>query len=582
MAEASPATPRKRSRAGCYTCKTRKVRCERRPGEAAAANDNNYPESQCANCRRLGFQCRWRAPAAGEEYLPPPKRRRAIARRRRGTSENGDDDAQAQLMAEQQDVQEESSAARTLTPASGLAPPAPPGRLPSGEEALEDLFSGFFFDSDFGSVSGAFDLNSAGEGLDFVPLPAVDAAALQDWNMSTPFSDWPAPSSPLPGEAASSSRAPINGGDVVDLHGSHTSVNPNNRRLIQHYLDVMKGYAKVDDHSKDDNNLFISAFTKSLYFPPLFHAILAFSASHLAMEDDSYADQAKAFVDMAGESFATFRHAEVLEVDGLLSALFVRVKTVHMVAGSVDTFLNLIAAAADIVSIKRDEFTLDAKPSLTRRIILRLAILDARATYHRIGRGQLVQLLQEMPAFSSLFARDFTALASRGALFNLLRADILRMRVAELDAKLHTQMESEFVTDAPIRTKEVKGLYDDIEHEIHQWNEQMSQKIDISTSAFVAEEEVLSSVAFGYNIVLSALHSALPLPSFNLDRSISAVLQCQLKISNDPSRATSPSSILPSSIFMVGLMTTDPIHRHWILQLLRSGERWGGNLTYVT
>ncbi len=372
------------------------------------------------------------------------------------------------------------------------------------DEAL-DLFSDFLFDNDFGSVSATFDLNTAGEGLDFVPLPAVDTAMLQELSTSTPLPDWPTPSS---AEALSSAQM-NNSSDMFDLHNSHSSVNPINRRLIQNYLDVMKGYAKLDDHSRDDNNLFISAFTKSLYFPPLFHAILAFSASHLAMEDASYADPAKAFVALAGESFETFRRAENFEVDGLLSALFVRVKTVHMVAGSVDTFLSLISAAADIVSIKRNEFTLDTKPSLARRIILRLAILDARATYHRIGRGQLVHLIQDIPAFSSLFARDFTASASKGALFNLLRADILRMRVAELDTRLHAQLENEFVTEAPIRTNEVKSLYEDIEYEIEQWNSQMAQRIDISTTVVLAEEEVLSSVAFGYNIVFSALHSAL-------------------------------------------------------------------------
>ncbi|KAJ2975119.1 hypothetical protein NQ176_g5696 [Zarea fungicola] len=522
-AAAAAATPRKRSRAGCYTCKTRKVRCERPP---QAVGNDNHPETQCVNCRRLGFHCRWQAPAAGEEYIPPPKRRRAIARRHGETGENGRDEAQAQSALERHDLQD--SAVSTSEPhdvqesvvspalLSDLAASAPT-QLPG--EVL-DLFSGFFLDSDFGSVSGSFDLSSAGEGLDFVPLPSLDTAMLQDLNMPTPFSDWPTPS-PLSGEALSG-KTSINSnnssnnnnggssrGDMVDLHSPHTSVNPNNRRLIQHYLDVMKGYAKVDDHSKDDNNLFISAFTKSLYFPPLFHAILAFSASHLAMEDPSYAQQARALVVLAGESFDTFRHAETLEVDGLLSALFVRVKTVHMVAGSVDTFLSLIAAAADIVSIKREELTLDTRPSLTRRIIVRLAILDARATYHRIGRGQLVHLIEEIPAFSSLFARDFTASASRGALFNLLRADILRMRVAELDARLHAQMENEFVTDTPIRTSEVMGLYDDIEHEIHQWNQQMAQQMDISTPAVPAEETVLSSVAFGYNIVFSALHSAL-------------------------------------------------------------------------
>ncbi|EGX93374.1 hypothetical protein CCM_04748 [Cordyceps militaris CM01] len=544
----------------------RKVRCE---GAPQVPGNDSHPEPRCVNCQRLGFQCRWQVPTAGEDYTPPPKRRRAPGRRRVVSSHNDHELPQQQLTVTR-DVQQSDAGPATLMTGSDSTT----GQLL--DETL-DLFGGFLFGTDFGSVSGGFDLNSAGEGLDFVPLPAVDNDMLQDLNLSTPLPDWPAPSS----ADALSKTPPYSGSDTVDPDGSHSSIDPNNRRLIQHYLDVMKGYAKVDDHAKDDNNLFISAFTRSLYFPPLFHAILAFSASHLAMEDESYANQANAFVTLAGRSFETFRCAETCQVDGLLSALFVRVKTVHMVGGSVDTFLSLISAAADIVSTKRDELALDTEPSLTRRIIVRLAILDARATYHRIGRGQLVHLIQEIPAFSALFARHLAWSASTGALFNLLRADILRMKVAELDTRLHAQMENEFVTETPIRTIEVKSLYDDIEYEIDQWNGQMSQRMDISTD-IIPGDEVLSSLAFGYNIVLSALHSALvylysvyPLPSFNLERSISVVLQCQLRISNDPSRATSPSSILPSSIFMVGLMTSDPVHRHWILQLLKTGERWG-------
>ena len=471
------------------------------------------------------------------------------------------------------------------------------------------MFGDLSFELDFGLSSGGLDLNLAGEGLDFVPLPTVDASILQDLASFTTLPNYHYPSTLLTSNDSTTTMLVTNdsdGGGAIDTaNSSNTSVNANNRHLIKHYLDVMKGYAKVDDRARDANNLFISAFTKSLYFPPLFHAILAFSASHLAMEDPSYADQAHEFSRLAGESFDTFRRAENFEADGLLSALFVRVKTVHMLAGSVDSFLELIAAAVDIISTKKPQVEASdpASSPWTGRTMLRLAILDARASYHRLGGGQLVNFLREIPACSSLFAQDLPQTESEGALFNLLRADIFRMRVADLDVRLHEQLNGEFVTAAPIRIDEVKALYANIRYEIEQWNKEMAKKMDIPDfEEPLIEDQVLGSTAYGYYIVLSALHSALlylynifarvpsscfpdilanivkPLPSFNPEQSISKVMYCQLKIAHDPSRATSPSSILPSSIFIAGLMTSDAVHRHWIIQLLKAGEKWG---TYV-
>lgn len=65
------------------------------------------------------------------------------------------------------------------------------------------------------------------------------------------------------------------------------------------------------------------------------------------------------------------------------------------------------------------------------------------------------------------------------------------------------------------------------------------------------------------------------MPIFDVNQSISKILQHQLRIQHDPSRANSPPSILPSSMFLAGLSTTDPIHRDWVIKTLREAEPWG-------
>ena len=65
------------------------------------------------------------------------------------------------------------------------------------------------------------------------------------------------------------------------------------------------------------------------------------------------------------------------------------------------------------------------------------------------------------------------------------------------------------------------------------------------------------------------------MPCVHPDTSISKILHCQLKIHRDPSRANSPSSILPVSLFMAGLATADPIHLDGVLGIFEKGQVWG-------
>uniref|UniRef100_A0A8H7K9Z3 Uncharacterized protein n=1 Tax=Bionectria ochroleuca TaxID=29856 RepID=A0A8H7K9Z3_BIOOC len=254
---------------------------------------------------------------------------------------------------------------------------------------------------------------------------------------------WP---SPLDiSEMAQQLEDNLNTPTLKDQDDLSASVTDQNRHLIQHYLEVIKGYSKVDERSKETNNLFISAFSRSLSFPPLFYAILAFSASHISMEDESHREQVAKFDDLAAESFRQFKSTHKTEVDSLLSALFVRIKMIHVMGGSVEAFLKIIHEATDILTSVHGLRALEDTSTLAWRIIVRIAILDARASCYRLGGGALIKALRKVPSFSFLFSSNSIDAPSLGAVVNLLRADIFRTRVAEIDVQLHQQIQSERV-----------------------------------------------------------------------------------------------------------------------------------------
>lgn len=374
-----------------------------------------------------------------------------------------------------------------------------------------ELFSGASFYFDAAMDYQSLELNLSGEGLDLIPLPTVSPSVLQRPNDAQALVINDEFSLEESGNGLWQFGTLSTDGDEPLLQAAKArgpSVNEDNRQLIQHYLEVMKGYAKVDDRSKDTNNLFISAFSKSLSFPPLFYAILSFSASHLAMESPSYCDQAKVYDRLAQESFNQFAHDTTSTVDGLLSALFVRVKQVHVTAANITTFFALIASAIDIVRTEEVEKALADPSSLIRRIVIRLAILDARACHYGLGGGQLVQHLRNIPTISPVFDGKIGQTSTIGDVNSLFRADYFRMRVAQLDTRIQDQLGNEFATLTPVRTEEIKSLYRSIQQQIDLWEADAVEDSEDDRED-VVEEEQLSSTTYGRLTVLSALHSAL-------------------------------------------------------------------------
>ncbi|KAH8127509.1 hypothetical protein LI328DRAFT_164986 [Trichoderma asperelloides] len=589
LATADDGVARVRSRAGCHTCRLRKVRCKIHTGTLEDAKEQ---ASTCSNCKRLGLKCRWQPPAPGERVSPPPKRRQMIGRRlsRRANEENSHsppiptqplkDDA-VHTLDDNDDIPVfKQLIDRNQTPRSDQSNDV--SSQPHSDPF--ELFSAapFYFDATLDYQSLELDLS--GEGLNLIPLPAVSPSVLQRPNdaQASAFND--GFSLDDTGNTLWQFEAPSTDGDqsiLQNVKAKGPSVNEGNRQLIQHYLEVMKGYAKVEDRSKDTNNLFISAFSKSLSFPPLFYAILSFSASHLSMATPSYCEQAKVYNRLAHESFNQFAYDKTSTVDGLLSALFVRVKQVHVTAGNIDTFFELIAAAIDIVRSEEVEKALADPSSLIRRIVIRLAILDARASHYGLGGGKLVQHLRNIPTMSSIFEGEVGQTSIIGDVNSLFRADVFRMHVARLDMRIQDQLRSEFATFPPVRIEEIKSLYTSIQQQADLW-EADAIKDRLNDGEEVVEEEQLSSATYGRFTVLSALHSALlylytvyPLMSFDPEVSVSKILHYHLKIRHDPSRSCSPSSILPSSLFLAGICTGDAIRRDWIIERFREGEAWG-------
>lgn len=352
-----------------------------------------------------------------------------------------------------------------------------------------------------------FDFGLAGEGLDFVPFPLLDQRQMDDSSAGETAKEWPQ-AVRIPDFRRSAEEATEN--VSINTHSSSTpSVNEDNRRLIQHYLDVMKGFAKVEDYTQDANNLFISAFSESLCFPPLFYAILCFSASHLAMQDSSYSEQARTYDRLAKESFDAFARDKKSQADGLLSALFVRVKTVHITGGSIESMLELMTAAADIVTSKLEGESAKEPSALTRRIIIRLAMLDARATYYRLGGGNLIRRLRQIPTLAFMFDPNVEPDKSQKAIVDLLRASLLRMRVAELELRLQQQLSSEYVMSWPVRTDAFTSLHSEICEEIAKWDRKIPQTRNGLNQYGFGTDEALEPASYNYHIVSGALHSAL-------------------------------------------------------------------------
>jgi hypothetical protein len=143
-------------------------------------------------------------------------------------------------------------------------------------------------------------------------------------------------------------------------------------------------------------------------------------------------------------------------------------------------------------------------------VVLRLAFMDCRVSLFRLGGGRFVARLREIRCLSDIFEGE----AGNGGL-GLLRANLLRLRVADVDRVLHLQRQSEEVigngasasvstgtTGTTMTFGQVAALRRDIERELRTYEpEEEEQVCEAGT--------ILDTTTYNRYIIAAALHSAL-------------------------------------------------------------------------
>ncbi|KAJ3526881.1 hypothetical protein NM208_g4619 [Fusarium decemcellulare] len=386
----------------------------------------------------------------------------------------------------------------------------------------------------------------AGEGLDFVPVPTIR------------------PQLPnLPGSQSTGKLLTIDPRTVAIYH----------RWLIRHYVQNINGYPDITETDTAWNQQFLNPFANSLIFLPFFYAMLALSVSHVSIIDSAFNQSVQQYETLAEQTFTRFSESHKTEVEGLLSALFLRIKKTHAMGGSVVEFLRLMSMATDIITSPTGQQVLNGPAGLSHRIIIRLAILDARAACYRLGGGALVRCLKNIPSMSFIFHRDDKEFSSLGIFIHLFRASLLRMKVGELDTRLYGLSST---LPFEIRREQVQVIKDDIQTSIDRWQ----HRLDVYDKERT-DKSVLNGDVYGCYCILSTLHSAFvylhniyPEISIDVDLSVRVIMGYQYAVHRDASRSRSPSSVIPSSLLLAGAFAKQRLQRKWAVEILKRHDEW--------
>lgn len=186
--------------------------------------------------------------------------------------------------------------------------------------------------------------------------------------------------------------------------------------------------------------VYLTFFSYALTRPFLFHAILAFSSTHLATTDSSF--------DAVGRDHArtatTLLLTEVVSaydetsIGPLLSTIFLLLQREMLSASSHDDVLALLRTAGSLLARPGASDALAKAGTVAARLVVLLAGKDSRASMFRLGGGSLIKALHADPRVSDVLAAAFNqsgAEPREAGVLDLYKANVLLWRVAECDRR---------------------------------------------------------------------------------------------------------------------------------------------------
>ncbi|KAI1779136.1 hypothetical protein F4818DRAFT_240297 [Hypoxylon cercidicola] len=566
-----------RSKTGCSSCRRRKVRC-----------DETKP--LCQACQRLGLTCsyepgrvansgetqRYRVRFVNSRYtkLQPEKR-----------SESQSSSPKQHVASEAERNQEASK--DNSEPPSSVQPCETGSNILLSMGDLPQLSAPAKAISEPYAFSPSSQINAYGAQIDTTYVPAFfdlnmnfDLLGEDGWSPQTPENSSVSESAACQNEISSS----------PNTQEATVIIGREDHRLIQHYLNVMTGYAKI--RSSGDDNIYSHIFSNmALFYAPLYNAIMAWTALHLG--------QTRSEPDLVRKAEDRYSHAiSLVHLDqGVALHFELSIVTIWfalqfelLAARGIDSFCQHLEFAADLVDAHRfhQKAGGEATPlgHIGSRMLVWLGAYDARASCI----GGAGRLLKSLESFSAEY--DFINAAFPSTLINTtedlkpclrlsLELDLLESRIVQL----HRQKGAVSVAIWSTVQSGLEAIRERLESDpsvapivafITKPTRPLASRI--TTRRF----NCLLLLATFYSVVIS-FHRMLPAPAaINKPSRLTSAEDAAIYIIRLASwvcrfRPPSPQNIWPRLLFQAGIETTDLIAQDWVIKTLSEAEVWGAN-----
>ncbi|KAI0889273.1 uncharacterized protein GGS22DRAFT_69431 [Annulohypoxylon maeteangense] len=402
--------------------------------------------------------------------------------------------------------------------------------------------------------------------------------------------DWLSPHTP--GDASQDSESIRN--DFPESSSCSTQeasviIGPDDHKLIQHYLNVMTGYAKI--RCSGDENIYSHIFSNmALFYAPLYDALMAWTALHLG--------QARSDPDLIRKAEERYAHAVSLTHQDQNVAVHFELSIVTiwfalqyelLAAQGIESFCRHLEFAADLVEAHRRHQKAGGEATLLghigSRLLAWLGAYDSRAS--RIGgTGRLLQNLEAFAADYDFIDAAYPNLPTNTEdLKPILR---LSLELDYMESRIVQSYRRSATASAAIWANMQSGLI--MIHERFEADPSVAPIIASLTNPSRAVTSRITTRRFNcllllatfYSVVIS-FHRLIPahlttsIPDKLISAQVAATNIIRLASWVARFRPPSPQNIWPRILFLAGIETMDLAHQDFVVKTLTDAEVWGAN-----
>ncbi|KAI0152157.1 hypothetical protein F4776DRAFT_652599 [Hypoxylon sp. NC0597] len=583
-----------RSKTGCSSCRRRKVRC-----------DEGKPI--CNACTRLGLSCSYEQGRAANSAETLRYRVRFVNSRYTKTRSDGTKSNQSQSSPSGELQQPVTSGAENNCEASNddnvetrsgaqvpkagsddtvMSHPSHTVQVSAEGSSQHDVLPRTI------PIHGPF-----GASLQPNPYePQIDNSyvpAFFDLNMNFDLlgEDWL--SAQTPGNATlsepESSQAEVSEPGSSSTQEATVVIGPGDNRLIQHYLNVMTSYAKI--RSSGDDNIYSHIFSNmALFYPPLYNAIMAWTALHLSqtLSDPELVRKAEERYSQA-VSLTYGDQNLALHFELSIVTIWFALQFELLAARGIDSFCRHLEFAADLVDAHRRHHKAGGEATplghVGSRMLVWLGAYDSRASSVG-GSGRLLQSLEAFCSEYDFIDAAFPNLPAspedlKPCLRLSLELDYMESRIFRLSRRSVAAPAAAWSTvqSGLIKIRERLESDSSVAPVIaYITNPTRSIAGKITTRRF----NCLLLLATFYGVVIS-FHRMIPTSMvMNLSGKLMSAEAAATYIIRLASwvcrfRPPSPQNIWPRLLFLAGIESTDIAHQDWVLRTFTEAEVWGAN-----